>query len=949
MSLCRKVVSLGSLLIATFGEVIAQATTDADSVPIITEICVANIDQTIDYANHYGAWVELYNPTPDSISLDGWYVSDDEARIDKHRLEGYGKLGPHDYTCLFFDHHAADGQYGTEAGKQVRFELDRNGGWLYLSRDGSEATVSIAYPASMPRCSYAMTNMEGGDWSYCGMPTPGCANKGHYAAKMLNLPEVDTESQLFTAAFTVKVDIPEGTTLRYTLDGSTPTVANGQVSEDGCFDISQTTVLRLRLFADDHLPSGVITRTYIYKDRDYYLPIVAIPTAPCNLYDDMIGCYVDGKNGVPGRGSLVPSNLNMDWLRPVNFEYLTADGRMIINQETSFEVVGGYSRHFEPASFKLQARKLYDGKGSFGVPVFPHKPYCKYKQILIRNGGNNNRMNGGPRIVDAITQQVLTSSEYYVDAQDYQPAHVFINGKYLATMNVREPNNFFHGKANYGYDEDETDGFEYSGGCYHQKRGTRDAFDKLIELSEGAESDEGYASVCQLLDMEEFVRYMAASCYANSRDWLTNSNNVKGYRSQHDGKFHFVFFDQDLTWENTNTVEAIDSLTHNEVLALYNNLKRNATFRQQFVTSYCILHGSIYTTSRCIHIADSICNLVTEALAFDKRKTLITYNLLKKQMWSDSCRDSRIQSLVSAYQLTDAMNATILTNNPQSRIHLNRQALPFNTFSGSLFGQAELMAEASEGYKFLGWQNEYGEWVSRNKTCFVATSGTYKATYDTNLQEGVSPVCINEVSAANDIFINDYGKSADWIELYNRSQEPVVISSWYFSDERSIPMKYQIDASEEANIVIMPNSRLVVWCDGKPSISQPHLPFKLKNADNSFLSIYNPDTTCGDSVSYIAHSAKESFGRYPDGGAQLCTFYHPTIASSNMQTMYDVVRTSISNTINHEPHGGEIIDVAYYSIDGRKTSPERGIYIRVITYRDGHSAKTKVFLTGHQQ
>ena len=294
------------------------------------------------------------------------------------------------------------------------------------------------------------------------MPTPGETNAGHYAEECLPTPKVDYDSRLFTSGFDVHVPIPSGTTLRYTTDGSTPTLTNGKTSTDGLFPISQTTVLRLRLFADDKLPSGVVTRTYIYKDRNYYLPIVAVTTDQRNLYDNMIGCYVDGQNGITGRGSTGESNLNMDWERPVNFEYLTADGKMAINQETSFEIAGGYSRHFKPASFKVQAKKLYEGNGHFDFRLFKNKPFHEYKQLLIRNGGNNNRTDGGPRIKDAITQQVLTTSGIYVDAQEYQPVHVFINGKYLAMMNLREPNNRFHGAANYGYDNDEIDGFEYS-------------------------------------------------------------------------------------------------------------------------------------------------------------------------------------------------------------------------------------------------------------------------------------------------------------------------------------------------------------------------------------------------------------------------------------------------------------------------------------------------------
>ena len=105
---------------------------------LFTEVCVANIDQTIDYSNNYGGWVELYNPTATSVSLDGWYISDDSEYLTKYRLSGYGMLKPGCYQCVFFDHNAADGEYGPDATKQVRFKLDRKGGTLYLSRNGRE-------------------------------------------------------------------------------------------------------------------------------------------------------------------------------------------------------------------------------------------------------------------------------------------------------------------------------------------------------------------------------------------------------------------------------------------------------------------------------------------------------------------------------------------------------------------------------------------------------------------------------------------------------------------------------------------------------------------------------------------------------------------------------------------------------------------------------------------
>lgn len=910
---------------------------------LFSEVCVANIDQTIDYSYNYGGWVELYNPTATAVSLNGLYISDDATNLTKHKLSGYSMLNPGCYECIFFDHNAADGEYGPDAAKQVRFKLARKGGTIYLSRNGKDVDLSVTYPASVPRCSYARVCLDSDEWQYCGLPTPGEPNVGHFAQECLPIPEIDCDSRLFTSGFDVHVQIPSGTTLRYTTNGSTPTFTNGKTSTDGLFHVSQTTVLRLRLFSEDKLPSGVVTRTYIYKDRNYYLPIVAITTDSRNLYDNIIGCYVDGKNGITGRGSKGKSNLNMDWERPVNFEYLTAEGKMVINQETSFEVAGGYSRHFQPASFKVQAKKLYDGNGHFDYRVFTYKPYHEYKQLLIRNGGNNNRTDGGPRIKDAITQQVLTTSGFYVDAQDYQPAHVFINGKYVAMMNVREPNNRFHGVANYGYDNDEVDGFEYSSGIYHQKGGTREAFDTLIQLSYDAESDDGYARIAELLDIDEFVRYMAAICYTSSYDWLLNGNNVKGYRTWEDGKFHFVFFDQDLTWERTNNVETIDGIRTNEVLIMYNNLKKNRTFCRQFIVSYCILHGSIYTPERCQHVADSICALVKNALSFDNRTTDATYSKMKKEMWGQSYREARIKSLMKAYGLSDSLNININTNSPFARIQIEGMDVPFSKFSGVLFGPVSVTTNAAKGHRFIGWRDQFDRWLSHEKECQITSDGTYTAVYENGADESFSPICINEVSAANDIYVNDYGKRADWIELYNRGQEPVDVAHWFFSDEKDSPSKYQIDVSGKANTIIQPNEHLVIWCDGKPSLTQLHLPFKLKNADYSTLYLQSANGEHKDSLFYDTHSSKETVGRYPDGGSNTCTFYHPTIGTHNIETTYDSTVDIVQDSVISPSHPDDIKSISYYTLSGiRVLKPLGGIYIKVIHHRDGHSSASKI-------
>ena len=48
---------------------------------VINEIMARNIDTMIDPSFNYGGWIELYNPTESSISLNGMYISYDPSNL----------------------------------------------------------------------------------------------------------------------------------------------------------------------------------------------------------------------------------------------------------------------------------------------------------------------------------------------------------------------------------------------------------------------------------------------------------------------------------------------------------------------------------------------------------------------------------------------------------------------------------------------------------------------------------------------------------------------------------------------------------------------------------------------------------------------------------------------------------------------------------------------------
>ena len=117
---------------------------------------------------------------------------------------------------------------------------------------------------------------------------------------------------------------------------------------------------------------------------------------------------------------------------------------------------------------------------------------------------------------------IALESGFYLDCQDWQPAHVFFNGDYLGMLNIRESNNKHFGYSNYGIDTDDMDQFDLSNAQYNQKAGDAVAWQKLLSLASEVgrtRSPETYKKVCDMLDIDEDINYMAFECYIGCSDW----------------------------------------------------------------------------------------------------------------------------------------------------------------------------------------------------------------------------------------------------------------------------------------------------------------------------------------------------------------------------------------------------------------------------------------------
>jgi hypothetical protein len=136
-------------------------------------------------------------------------------------------------------------------------------------------------------------------------------------------------------------------------------------------------------------------------------------------------------------------------------------------------------------------------------------------------------------------------------------------------------------------------------------------------------------------------------------------------------------------------------------------------------------------------------------------------------------------------------------------------------------------------------------------------------------------IVINEVSS-NANLENEFGDDTDWIELYNTTNEDVILKEgdWSLSDNPAKPEKFTIP-----EVKIEANSHLVIWCDKvKKDGDDIHANFKISSKGET-ISLYHKgevsDEVQFDSTDY----SENSYARIKDGHVE----WQPTeVATPNI-------------------------------------------------------------------
>ena len=942
---------------------------------VINELMASNAGAVMSPATNFDSWVELYNPSQQNINLAGMYLCDD-AEHSWQMPVNIGTIPAKGFKIVWLGSNDIKSN-------QAPFKLDCDGGVITLKDKNGTVIDNLRYPSSMSRTAYARTTDGGSDWGWTSTPTPEASNStAIFASERLDAPVVDKGSTIFKNSLSVKVTIPEGARLMYTTDGSLPAAPKSgtdykgteatKESKDGRFTFNNTTNLTLRLYKNGYLPSVPVTRSYIKTNSNYSLPIISIVGDKKYFTDPKIGldCNGDGTNGkVANYTGGQPRNYAQEWDRPVNFSYISPDGEMLFNQDANIKISGGYTRTQQYRSFKLKASKVFDGQNYYNYPFFAQKPFNRNKTLLIRNGGNDIWRHNA-RFFDPALETIIQRSGIDLDVQSYVPVIEYVNGQLRGVFNMREPNNDDFAYANWGYDDEEIDAFEN----LTIKNGDAIAIKRIFELGKQASKQDAYEELQTLLDIDEFTNYMAATFFLYNDDWP--DNNIKAYRSRNDGRYRFISFDLDYAFKGcwndsennpfTNFAKfkndnAPRTSYNKDIVNLFLNLLNNADYRQKFITTYCLMGGSVFEPSIATDIIDELlekvkpmCQLMKQQYINDGHDPDRAAATIKNNLNGRASTMADYMKQFSAFGLSSTAKRSVelTTNTDGATLTVNGIIVPYAYFKGYLFGTFNLEAKAPAGYRFICWKKSGTQYSTKASISVTGTSAIklqacFKALSDAEkTTQGLTPVRINEVSAANGIHVNEYFKRNDWVELYNTTDTPIDIAGMYLSDNEQKPLKYQISKCDsQAATTIPAHGYLIVWCDKLESQEQLHAPFKL-DAEGGSVLLTAADESWSDRLVYTAHQADQTVGRYPDGGSDIFVMNVPTIAQSNISTSYLVpVEQGDVTGIDIAQISASGSQISLYNLAGQPViSPQRGnCYIARYTDAQG-CVKTVKFI-----
>lgn len=843
----------------------------------------------------YADWLELYNDEAFAVDLSGYFLTDDLDTPQKWPIPA-GTLIPAKGHLLFWaDDH--------EGGRHMNFKLSADGEAIGLFL-GSVLIDSVVFGPQTADVSMGRSPDGGSFWLAFPKPTPQAANSPSGYFGQADPPAVSLPGGFYSGAQTVTLTHPDAeASLYYTLDGSAPDTSSSKYQSP--ITIAVTAVLRAVAQRPGYLASRVMTHTY-FIGVTTTLPVVSVATNPANLWDDRIGIYVAGTNGITGYCSNQPRNWNQPWEKPVSFELFESDKALGFKMDAGMRIGGGCTRLYPEKPLAFYTRSEY-GYSEINYKLFPDKPMTSYNNLLLRNGGQD----WWRAMFRDGMMHTLVKQHMDIDWIAYRPVILFLNGEYWGIHDLREKHNEHYIAGNYNIDPDEIDILADNAAV---EQGSATHYKNMIRFLETNDITlpQNYAWVCTQMDVHEYIDYVIAEIYFANIDWP--GGNIEYWRQQGDShRWRWILYDTDLGFGahilgqyNSNTLENATTPTSTYYANpswstfLLRTLFKNRSFRDEFIQRFAGHLNTTFHPERVLGIIDSLKKQIEPEMPrhIEKWPQSTSFNngwAYHVNVMNEFAvkRPENVRAHISAkFSLSGSAQLTVQKKAAQGgEVFLNGISIQGEAFKGVYFKDIPIPVVAKPGYghRFAGWQ---GAVVSTDDSISLnlTADDTLIALFEPDQARIYTGLRLNEIMALNDkTRADEYGEHDDWIELFNDNPEAVDAGGLYITDNLSKLNKFRIPDTAPQLTTIPPGGFLLLWADGTPAQGVLHLSIKLSgDGEEIGLSRATPSgLELLDQIVFAAQKTDVSWGRSPDGCENLMALNAPTPGYANTATSID--------------------------------------------------------------
>lgn len=519
----------------------------------INEVMPSNSRYMLQNDGNYYDWVELKNVSDRPINLADYALSDQEDNLHLFPLPERTLQPGEKIVVICSGNTALTGNY-----IHAPFGLNYQQCWVYVTH--LEEGLSDGYRVENVPSGGSMGRKDGEtELYYFKTPTPKEENKGGQA-QIADTPFVETPAGVYNNVQGVEVVLSGEGQIRYTLDGSVPTV-NSPLYTTPLY-LTSTTTVRAISFAEGKLPSKTLTAGYIINEQHEF-PVLSISADP---------------NSIFGGGGIY-TNYNSEAEVPCNVSFYEDGNGFSIDCGIKMH---GHTGLMNPKkSFKINFRSRY-GEKYLTYPVYGEDAPQVYDSLCIRAGQDYLfaffREELFVSLCQDMTDEVLTQRSRY--------CVVYINGQYFGIYNLKEAFTELYYAHNRDVSEESVEILQAPVYPNTEVYGLM-AYMRTHDLS----VQEHYEYVSSKLDIESIIDWMIIEAYCTNGDV---QQNLRYFRSSENGyRYEPALYDLDWAFYYHNPFGTLlDPNTEWQHVRLLRPLFENAEFREQFFSrlSYHLEH-----------------------------------------------------------------------------------------------------------------------------------------------------------------------------------------------------------------------------------------------------------------------------------------------------------------------------------------------------------------------